>query len=40
MKSLNLHVTLVSPEIHWNSEGLLMACKLRGIKKRLKQQTL
>jgi len=40
MKSLNLHVALVSPEIHWNIEGVLTARKLRGIKKRLKRLTL
>jgi hypothetical protein len=37
---MNLHVALVSPEIHWNIEGLLTPRKLRGIKKRLKRQTL
>jgi len=40
MKSLELHVALVSPEIHWNIEGLLTARKLHGTKKRLKRQTL
>jgi len=40
MKSPNLHVTLVSPEIHWNIEGVLTARKLREIRKRLKRQTL
>jgi hypothetical protein len=40
MESLNLHVALVSPEIHWNIEAVLTARKLRGFKKRLQRQTL
>lgn len=40
MKSMNLHVALVSPEIHWNIEAVLTARKLRGIKKRRKRQTV
>jgi len=39
-KYMHLNVVLVEPEIHWNIEALLMARKLRGIKKRLKRQTL
>jgi hypothetical protein len=37
---MNLDIVLVEPEFHWNIEGLLTARKLRGIKKRLKRQTI
>jgi hypothetical protein len=40
MERHDLHIALVSPEIHWNIEGVLKARKLRGIKKRPKRQTL